>query len=260
MERAAQRRARRPSSAANASTRSARDVVTHQRLLAAATRLFAERGFRRVTVREICDGASANVASVNYHFGGKERLYRQVVETALEAVRGLADHAMSAAPAATATERLRHYIRAHLLRAPSAHEPPATMLRELFRHELSEPTAMGAYIVEQALKPRLRYLTDVVASLLGTGATDGTVRECVMSIQAQCLLPLAAPAALSIVPLKTTADLERLAEHVVEFSLAGMRARAGGRVQARVSDRVRAANVGSADPSSPKAARGAGRR
>jgi AcrR family transcriptional regulator len=260
MERATLGRARRPSSASNPSARSARDVATRQRLLAAATRLFAERGFRRVTVRDICDDASANIASVNYHFGDKERLYREVVETALEAVRGLADHAMSAPPAATATERLRHYIRAHLLRAPSAHGRQATMLRELFRHELSEPTAMSSYIVEQALKPRLRYLTDVVASLLGAGATEDTVRECVMSIQAQCLLPLAAPAALSVVPLKTTTDLERLAEHVVEFSLAGMRARVSGRTQTSISGRGRAARTGSTDPSRLKAARGAGRR
>jgi TetR/AcrR family transcriptional regulator, regulator of cefoperazone and chloramphenicol sensitivity len=202
------------------------DVATRKRVLAAATRLFAERGFRRVTVRDICEEADANVASVNYHFGDKERLYLEVVESALEDLRGFADHAMNAGPKATPEQKLLHYVRAHLVRAPSSSAARrASVLRELFRHELAEPTPVGATMVERALKPRLRYLGEVVAALLGGRASEETVRDCVMSIQAQCVLPVAAPVAVSVVPPRTRADLERLARHVFEFSLAGMRGR-----------------------------------
>ena len=48
-----------------------RDAATRARLLAAAGRLFADRGFKKVTVREICRAARANVAAINYHFGDK---------------------------------------------------------------------------------------------------------------------------------------------------------------------------------------------
>ena len=51
------------------------DQETRQRLLEAAARLFAARGFTHVTVREICNAANANVAAVNYHFGDKLGLY-----------------------------------------------------------------------------------------------------------------------------------------------------------------------------------------
>ena len=47
------------------------DRETRDRLLKASTRLFADRGFKHVTVREICRAARANVAAVNYHFGDK---------------------------------------------------------------------------------------------------------------------------------------------------------------------------------------------
>ncbi len=51
---------------------------TMQNLLAAARKLFAERGFRRTSVRDIANEAGSNVAAVNYHFGSKENLYREV--------------------------------------------------------------------------------------------------------------------------------------------------------------------------------------
>ena len=43
---------------------SARDTETRDRLLQAGARLFADRGFRKVTVRDICRVARANVAAV----------------------------------------------------------------------------------------------------------------------------------------------------------------------------------------------------
>jgi AcrR family transcriptional regulator len=204
----------------------ARDVATRKRLLVAATELFAARGFEHVGVREICREAGANVASVNYHFGGKARLISAVIDAALETVRGFSDHATNAGPGATPEAKLLHYVRAHLVRSPkSAAARRGAVLRELLRRELVAPTQPGRHIVEQALRPRLDYLRDVVGALLGPGAPPALVAECVMSIQAQCLLPVSMPVVLGLPPRRTRADLERLARHVVEFSLGGVRAR-----------------------------------
>ena len=51
---------------------------TRDRLLDSAEKLFAERGFHSASVREITREAGCNIASVNYHFGGKSNLYREV--------------------------------------------------------------------------------------------------------------------------------------------------------------------------------------
>ena len=73
-----------------------RDRETRERLLKAAAQLFADRGFKKVTVRDICRAARANVAAVNYHFGDKSGLYREVLQLAIETMRATNDAARAA--------------------------------------------------------------------------------------------------------------------------------------------------------------------
>ena len=90
------------------------DVRTRQRLLETASKLFSQRGFNNVTVREICAEARANVAAVNYHFGDKFGLYREVVRTAIDALRGTSAAAMEAGFGGSAEDKLRAYVRVFL--------------------------------------------------------------------------------------------------------------------------------------------------
>jgi len=64
------------------------NLTTRERLLQAATRLFAHNGYRGASVRDICNLAGANPGAVSYHFGGKRQLYRAVLR---RAAAGLAD-------------------------------------------------------------------------------------------------------------------------------------------------------------------------
>jgi AcrR family transcriptional regulator len=59
--------------------------LTRQALITAALAVFAEKGFTAGSVRDITRRAKANGAAVNYHFGGKEGLYREVLRSALAA-------------------------------------------------------------------------------------------------------------------------------------------------------------------------------
>src|SRR5579863_9420821 len=58
--------------------RSAADL-TRNKLIEAAGHVFAERGYRSATIREIWRRAGANVAAVNYTFGDKMGLYTEVL-------------------------------------------------------------------------------------------------------------------------------------------------------------------------------------
>ena len=57
---------------------------TRAKIIEAAGPIFAEKGFRDATVREICDAAGVGLASVNYHFRDKQQLYVRVVEAAFD--------------------------------------------------------------------------------------------------------------------------------------------------------------------------------
>ena len=68
---------------------------TRERILKTAERLFAERGFNGVSVRELAAAANVNIASIGYHFRNKEGLlaqvYRRHCEPMIEErLRGLA--------------------------------------------------------------------------------------------------------------------------------------------------------------------------
>jgi AcrR family transcriptional regulator len=54
---------------------------TRTAILTAAERLYAERGFADVTLRDIVAAAGVNLAAVNYHFGSKDELIAELFVT-----------------------------------------------------------------------------------------------------------------------------------------------------------------------------------
>lgn len=57
---------------------------TRERILDAAEALFAEQGFATTSLRAITAAAGANLAAVNYHFGSKDGLIREVYARRIE--------------------------------------------------------------------------------------------------------------------------------------------------------------------------------
>jgi AcrR family transcriptional regulator len=60
--------------------------VTRERIVKAAERLFAERGYDATSIRAIVAKARVNQAAINYHFDGKDGLYREVLRAAFRAL------------------------------------------------------------------------------------------------------------------------------------------------------------------------------
>ncbi|MBD0710794.1 MULTISPECIES: TetR/AcrR family transcriptional regulator [unclassified Streptomyces] len=70
------------------------DGSSRERILAAATRLFAERGYDATSTRAIGEAVGLNIATVAYHVGGKAELYRAVMRRAHLAQREVVTEAL----------------------------------------------------------------------------------------------------------------------------------------------------------------------
>lgn len=199
------------------------DEETRARILVAAERLFGERGFKRVTVREICRAAEANVAAVNYHFGDKLGLYREVLQSAIEAMRATSEAARAAGEGQRPEEQLRRYIGVFLHRVLT---PENQAIHRLITREMSDPTPALDALVEQGIRPRIEYLSSLIAQIIDCPPRDPRVLRCVASIQTQAVayLPNAIAARLGFALKPTPAQIDEAADHIATFSLAGVRA------------------------------------
>src|SRR6188768_3145944 len=56
------------------------ESATKAQILEAAIRLFGNRSFDAVSLRDITAAAKANLGAVNYHFGSKLNLIREVLK------------------------------------------------------------------------------------------------------------------------------------------------------------------------------------
>ena len=207
------------------------DDATRDRLLKVAERLFADRGFRKVTIREVCRAAHANVAAVNYHFGDKLGLYREVLQAAIDVMRATTDAARQAGVGQPAEEQLRRWIAIFNQRLlGSGHDS----VHKLIHHEMHDPTPAFDALVEQGVRPRVEYLSMLVAEILRCPVSDPRVLRCVASVHAQSLAyvpnPIASRLGFPFTP--TSARLDEVAEHIAEFSLGGIHA-VGRAVHAR---------------------------
>jgi AcrR family transcriptional regulator len=200
------------------------DQATRQRVLEAAARLFAARGFRNVTVRQICREAGANVAAVNYHFRNKLGLYLEVVQMVLDRMRETSEAAMQAGEGGTAEERLRAYVRVYLHRllAPGRE----SWVDHVMAREMIDPTPALDLMVDRAIRPRVRHLSTLVGELLGCSPRDERVRRLVAGIHAQCLFYRPNPVAARLGPRGRPgpARIDALADHIATVSLAGIKA------------------------------------
>lgn len=210
-------------------------VGTPEQLVAAASEVFSESGYRGATVRDICRRAGANVAAVNYHFGGKEGLYAEVLRCGLRLAveRFPADDGVPAG--ASAEERLRGFVRS-LLRRMLATGPEACQGRLLLR-EMVEPTPALDAVVATEIRGWVASLESVVGEILGVGSGSGgkatesmvalgaasVVSQVVFYHHCRQVIPRAFPGVMGAME-----DPEALAGHIATFSLAGLRALAGG--------------------------------
>jgi len=197
-------------------------MTTRDRLLAAALEEFAAKGYHEARVAEICCRAEANIAAVNYHFGGKEALYREAWRRAHQAACEASPPDGGVPAGAPAEERLRGRLRALLARALREED----LELRIMQRELLNPTGLLDQVIHETIEPMRRAMGEVVQELLGELADPATVDLCVLSVVGPCLHVLHRPRRGPRPPAPAWMGpgmLEAMTEHCTAFALAGIR-------------------------------------
>jgi AcrR family transcriptional regulator len=196
-----------------------------ERIVDAAGELFAERGFDATTVRDICQAAEANVAAVNYYFGDKQRLYIEAVVRAhrwrMDRVK-LPDWDADTAP----EKKLADFIHTFIRRVLTG--PGDTWHSRLIMREISNPSAACAELVQSSIRPQFEILLSILHELLPGERDQEKLRLTAFSIVGQCLFyHFADPVIRNLLGPEeyNNLDIEKLANHVGEFSLSAIKQR-----------------------------------
>ncbi len=200
------------------------NIETRLRILETASKVFAERGFAATTIRMICGRANVNIAAINYHFGGKEALYREV----LRYVRRRAyekypiTYGLSDNP--SPEERLHAFVHSFLLRALG--NEWAVGFGTLTMREMVEPTDALDIIVDEGIRSMFQQLVDIVEAILGKDAGDELVLSCSRSIIGQCVFYMFSRSVIMrMAPEQKFGDeaLKSFAGQIVDFSMNALR-------------------------------------
>ena len=183
-------------------------------ILAAGVALFADKGYSRVSIRELAQRAGCSTANLYHHFASKYDIFVSLIEGAMERHNAGLEDALAGheEPAA----QLRHVLRAHLIVHMT--RPEVRLLREDFH-----PIA-GAEL-QRFIRDRDRYERGV------RRIVERGVREGALTVADPAVAVRAAMAACTAVDRWFTPEgalsADEVADRTADFLLAGFGAGSG---------------------------------
>jgi len=128
----------------------------------AATELFAERGFARVSIQEIADSAQTHKTTVLYHFDTKEALYSAVLDEALGRIAEVMREFLASGFAGEGMrERMAYML--DQIHAHFAQHPAHARLLEWELLEVAAPNVYFEHFVERIYLPAVTSIEKAVA-------------------------------------------------------------------------------------------------
>jgi AcrR family transcriptional regulator len=204
-----------------------RDVI-----IDSAEQLFAEKGYEGTSVRSITTLANCNVAAINYHFGGKDNLYKEMFQCRLAWLREVRVGAINEVMACKGgdvrlEDLLEAFARAFV--APLVSETKSTGLLKLFAREMLDPHLPKGMLFEEMLLPvcgALQKSMQQICPFLGDYdaflCIHSFISQLIHSIHTQDVVDHAGNNELPAY------DLEASIKHIVSFTAAGIYSKQGG--------------------------------
>ena len=199
---------------------------TRKCLLEAASMVFSEKGFWETTNAEICKKANANTASINYHFGSKEELYVEAWKYSFAKSQERHPPDGGVSPEAPVQERLHGRVLSFMQRFTD----PKTYELHITHKEMACPTGLLQGILHYSIESLHDGFRSIVAELLGKDASERDVTFCYLNVMDMCFGVVRHLHRGKVLKKKRISmnifsekDVEAFADHIVRFSLAGIR-------------------------------------
>ena len=200
--------------------------VTRERIMKAAERLFAERGYDATSIRAIVAKARVNQAAINYHFDGKDGLYREVLRTAF---RALIEQQLEHADEMKAMSReaaLAEFIRRQL--RPLLGRDEYSRHMRILNWETVRPTAVFRKLLSEEAAPFMGLAVELVRRFQPE-ADQRTLVAAAVWLLGQCSVFLRNREQLADPPLGLVLDensVEWLAQTISRWATGGLGRRA----------------------------------
>ena len=169
---------------------------TRLALIEAGLERFGVKGYEAASTREIAAAANANIASIAYHFGGKEGLRRACAEHVASFIGSLARTAFGAnfenaerAAAAMPADAARAELEGGMTRLVSflLLQPHASLVVRFILREISAPSVALDIIYANIFSPVHRRLCALWQAATGKPADSESVRLAVFAILGQAV-------------------------------------------------------------------------
>lgn len=156
---------------------------TKDQLFLAAVKVFAQKGYRGATVREICGLAgAANINSINYYFGGKENLYKTILDNIFSEYQKRKDRLAKIKQNKSVPEkRLQDFIYTYCDILYNNGEI-ASELSAIFIAEMSRPSSHLDEMAKKYMIPQVEELMAILRDILGNKTPLNILRDCGVSI------------------------------------------------------------------------------
>jgi AcrR family transcriptional regulator len=196
--------------------------ITRERIMKAAERLFAERGYDATSIRAIVAKARVNQAAINYHFDGKDGLYREVLRAAF---RALTEQQLEHADEMKAMSReaaLAEFIRRQL--RPLLGRDEYSRHMRILNWETVRPTAVFRKLLSEEAAPFMGLAVELVRRFQPE-ADQRTLVAAAVWLVGQCSVFLRNREQLADPPLGLALDegaVEWLAQLVSRWAIGGL--------------------------------------
>lgn len=197
------------------------------RLVEAAEELFCQRGYNETSVREIAAIAGCNVAAVNYYFGGKDNLYREVWRRRLASMRQTRLASIEKVMSASTEPQLEDLLRSYAISfmEPLNNGSSRSWFVNLMAREMIDPHLPRDMYLKEMVAPVVDALSKALLQLC-PWLEQSNVSLVIFSIVGQLLMHMVFVKEMfeqsdnSDLP---KIDLDTIVDHVVVFSAAGIR-------------------------------------